>query len=135
MLLSKHCSMEMNDSQPEDTTAKRLSEAVSDQVRFPSNGNDTVKQEMAKALLVQGISEEAVCRLLHIDSEMLPDKSVKAVYENEDVEAHYNITPYTFKPRVGRKLLVNPFVDMGQGILNCIEQLYMSHSRQGEKLL
>jgi len=73
MLLSKHCSMEMNDSQPEDTTAKRLSEAVSDQVRFPSNGNDTVKQEMAKALLVQGISEEAVCRLLHIDSEMLPD--------------------------------------------------------------
>lgn len=57
-------------------------------------------------------------------SEMLPGSIVKAAYENEDVEAHYNITPYAFKPRIGKKLLVNPFVDMGQGVLECVERQY-----------
>lgn len=64
-------------------------------------------------------------------SEMLPGQNIKAAYENEDVEAHYNITPYAFKPRIGRKLLVNPFVDMGQGILDCVEQHY--HKTQAAK--
>jgi UDP-glucose 4-epimerase len=55
-------------------------------------------------------------------SEMLPSHDVRTIFENEDIEAHYNITPYSFKPRLGRKLLVNPFVDMGQGVLDSIEE-------------
>ena len=66
-------------------------------------------------------------------SEMLPDSKVNAAYENQDVEAHYNVTPYVFKPRLGKKLLVNPFVDMGQGILDCVEQHY--HDANADKKL
>lgn len=37
---------------------------------------------------------------------------------------HYQVTPYAFHPKVGRKLTFNHYVDMGQGILQMLEQLY-----------
>lgn len=37
---------------------------------------------------------------------------------------HYQVTPYAFHPRVGRKLTTNYYVDMGQGLLQMLEQLY-----------
>jgi len=39
-------------------------------------------------------------------------------------DGHYQMTPYAFNPRVGRKLTSNDYVDMGQGILQMLEQLY-----------
>jgi UDP-glucose 4-epimerase len=39
-------------------------------------------------------------------------------------DGHYQVTPYAFNPRVGRKLTSNYYVDMGQGILQMLEQLY-----------
>jgi len=38
------------------------------------NGNKTVKLEMAAELLMQGLSEEAVCRILNLSSELLHEK-------------------------------------------------------------
>ncbi|MCD6390774.1 MAG: NAD(P)-dependent oxidoreductase [Dehalococcoidia bacterium] len=37
---------------------------------------------------------------------------------------HYNITPYSFVPRIGRKLVTHEYVDMGQGLLECISEIY-----------
>jgi UDP-glucose 4-epimerase len=37
---------------------------------------------------------------------------------------HYSVTPYSFQPRVGRKLTTNLSVDMGQGILQILEELH-----------
>ncbi|MCK5604522.1 NAD(P)-dependent oxidoreductase [Candidatus Pacearchaeota archaeon] len=39
-------------------------------------------------------------------------------------KAHYKITPYNFSPKLGMKLVNNPHVDMGQGLLLCITELY-----------
>ena len=39
-------------------------------------------------------------------------------------DAHYRVTPYAFNPRVGRKLTSNCYVDMGQGLLQILEQLH-----------
>ncbi len=64
--------------------------------------------------------------------EMLPDREIQAVYENEDIEAHYNITPYAYKPRLGRKLTVNPFVDLGQGVLECVDHVFKRNSCKRE---
>jgi UDP-glucose 4-epimerase len=38
-------------------------------------------------------------------------------------DGHYKVTPYSFNPRVGRKLTSNYYVDMGQGVLQMLEQL------------
>lgn len=37
---------------------------------------------------------------------------------------HYQITPYAFQPRIGRKLVLNEHVDLGQGLLDCLREIY-----------
>ncbi|WP_159950333.1 NAD-dependent epimerase/dehydratase family protein [Polaribacter septentrionalilitoris] len=37
---------------------------------------------------------------------------------------HYKFTPYSFSPSLSRKLVANPHIDMGQGLLECIRAVY-----------
>jgi UDP-glucose 4-epimerase len=37
--------------------------------------------------------------------------------------AHYAITPYTFRPRLARKLVSSWYVDMGQGLVDCLDEI------------
>jgi UDP-glucose 4-epimerase len=50
--------------------------------------------------------------------------AVHYLTESDTTGSHYQVTPYAFQPRVGRKLTTNYYVDMGQGILQMLEQLY-----------
>jgi UDP-glucose 4-epimerase len=50
----------------------------------------------------------------HVKIEILPSQR----------KAHYKITPYNFSPKLGRKLVNNPHIDMGQGLLQCMAELY-----------
>jgi len=43
-------------------------------------------------------------------------------------DSHYRVTPYAFTPRVGRKLTANCYVDMGQGLLQILEELHAGES-------
>ncbi len=40
---------------------------------------------------------------------------------------HYQITPYAFKPKTGRKLIPNYYTDLGEGLLNCLAELHARH--------
>ncbi len=44
---------------------------------------------------------------------------------------HYNLTPYTFHPKIGKKLVSHYYLDMGQGLLDCLDEIY--HSEQGRQ--
>ena len=37
--------------------------------------------------------------------------------------AHYTLTPYSFSPKIGHKLVSTYYVDMGQGLLECLQEL------------
>ncbi len=37
---------------------------------------------------------------------------------------HYSVTPYAYTPRAGRKLVTTHYVDMGQGLLQLVEELH-----------
>lgn len=37
---------------------------------------------------------------------------------------HYAITPYRFKPRLARKLVSELYIDMGQGLLDCLQEIH-----------
>lgn len=37
--------------------------------------------------------------------------------------AHYQMTPYAFRPQIARKLVSHHYVDLGQGLLDCLEEL------------
>jgi UDP-glucose 4-epimerase len=43
---------------------------------------------------------------------------------------HYSVTPYAFTPRPGRKLVTTEYVDMGQGLLQMIEELHGSRGHE-----
>ena len=38
--------------------------------------------------------------------------------------AHYAITPYAFRPRVARKLISSYYIDMGQGLVDCLAEIH-----------
>ncbi len=36
---------------------------------------------------------------------------------------HYFITPYSFRPKIAKKLVSNPYLDMGQGLVDCLQEI------------
>lgn len=72
--------------------------------------------------------------LLEMVKEMLGNK-VKIVYKPKKSETHYNVTPYNFNPKLGRKFVNNPHIDMGQGLLSCMHEIYHQlHKDRHEEL-
>lgn len=52
-------------------------------------------------------------------------KEIKLEYlPANDWESHYKITPYFFKPKTAKKLVNTSFHDMGQGLLECLSEIY-----------
>jgi UDP-glucose 4-epimerase len=41
---------------------------------------------------------------------------------------HYKFTPYSFEPSVSKKLIANPHIDMGQGLLECIRAVHKNEN-------
>lgn len=72
--------------------------------------------------------------LLDMIREMLGNK-ITIEIEPSTRKAHYRITPYNFSPKLGLKLVNNPHVDMGQGLLQCIAELFEKmHSEKTAEL-
>jgi UDP-glucose 4-epimerase len=44
-----------------------------------------------------------------------------------DAVGHYSFTPYTFHPKIAKKLVNNYYLDMGQGLLDCLEEIDQSN--------
>lgn len=90
------------------------------------------EQYLNQHLTITGHQTFRVKDVMMMIAEIL-GKDVSLNFRNEDVEHHYSITPYAYKPRPGKKLTVNPFVDMGQGILDCIHEIAEKSHEQGAK--
>lgn len=61
--------------------------------------------------------------LLDMINEILGN-TVKIEVEPSTRKAHYKITPYNFSPKLGLKMVNNPHVDMGQGLLLALSEIY-----------
>jgi len=61
---------------------------------------------------------------LHIMIKEILGKDIKLEFgPPTDWASHYEITPYSFKPQVAKKLTSNQYHDLGQGLLECIEEI------------
>lgn len=67
--------------------------------------------------------------LLYMLKEMLSNELEIEIHPSTR-KAHYKITPYNFNPKMGLKLTSNPHIDMGQGLLQCIAELYEQVHRE-----
>lgn len=74
-------------------------------------------------IILSGHERMQVKTLMKMVSEMIPD-GVELKFENQKSEGHYDITPYGFHPKVGHKLVANDYVELGQGIMDCLADIH-----------
>lgn len=77
-----------------------------------------------KNLVLTGNDKLEVSDLFKMFGEILGKKSeVRFLGDEGKGNGHYNITPYAYTPKLGSKLVSNEYVDMGQGIIQVIEEI------------
>ena len=76
-----------------------------------------------KNIILTGTEKYKYADLLDLINEILGG-TLKIDCQNKDYEGHYTYSPYSFSPSVGQKLITNPCVDFGQGLLECIDKIH-----------
>jgi UDP-glucose 4-epimerase len=51
-------------------------------------------------------------------------KEITINFSGQESSAHYTYTPYSFTPKIGHKLFDHRYLDMGQGFLECLHEIY-----------
>lgn len=74
-------------------------------------------------LILTGQERMPVKNLMRMIAEMIPG-GAELHFGNQKVDGHYVMTPYAFHPKVGNKLVTNDYVDLGQGLLDCLAELH-----------
>lgn len=74
-------------------------------------------------IILTGMEKLKRIELLTMINEIMQNKlSIKQI--SDDNMGHYKITPYTFHPTTAKKLVANPYIDLGQGLLECIQEIH-----------
>jgi len=74
-------------------------------------------------IILTGMEKLKRIELLTMINEIMQNKlEVKQISSNN--MGHYKITPYSYHPTVAKKLVANPYIDLGQGLLECIQEIY-----------
>ena len=47
---------------------------------------------------------------------------------------HYELTPYSFRPRVAKRMVASSYYDLGQGILDVIHEAYSKSVKNGKDI-
>jgi len=71
--------------------------------------------------------------LLRMIQEILGGKVEITFSPEQRNPEHYELTPYRFTPRMARKIVPNVFVDIGQGILDLVEEVYLENGPKESK--
>lgn len=74
-------------------------------------------------VIITGGQQMKVRDLLTMVREML-DNKIEIIYRQPESRYHYEITPYTFAPKLAKRLVSMTYLDLGQGILKAIQSLY-----------
>jgi UDP-glucose 4-epimerase len=74
-------------------------------------------------VVISGNQPMRVGDLFTMIGEML-GKELRITYQEDPGSGHYQITPYAFMPKLGKKLTPNLTTDLGQGILRVMEEVH-----------
>lgn len=76
-----------------------------------------------KCMVITGSYTLSSKELLVMIKEML-NNEIEINFTNEPSAHHYSITAHSFIPKIGSKIAPNPSIDMGEGVLHEIEEIY-----------
>jgi UDP-glucose 4-epimerase len=69
--------------------------------------------------------------LLTMIREMLGNR-IEVGFLPANAELHYDVTPYSFNPKIAKVYRGDSYLDLGQGILQCLEEIYKKYSPSKE---
>ena len=85
---------------------------------------EILKPEYANQYIIfTGNQQIQVGKVIKMIGEML-GHTIDIQITDDPNNSHYEITPYNFTPRMGKKYVASLHTDLGQGILQIIEQLH-----------
>ena len=84
-----------------------------------------------ECVIVTGQKVMRYREFLEMINEML-NGTVEIEYRERRQDTHYKITPYTFDPKFARKMSPAQHIDLGQGLLHCMNEIY-SATQEGKK--
>lgn len=73
-------------------------------------------------IIVSGHNSMKFKELVLVIKEIL-GKDIKIEYSEKKDPDHYDYTPYSFMPKVGHKLVNHYYLDLGQGLLECLHEM------------
>jgi len=76
-----------------------------------------------ECVILSGVEPLKRHDLIRMIQEMLGNK-IDIEYLPTESKHHYKITPYAFKPKTAKKLVSKYYLDIGQGMLECIQNVY-----------
>lgn len=81
---------------------------------------------------LSGMERFSYDELLGILKEMMNDE-VTIEMRDEPYDGHYVLTPYSFAPTAGVKLVNNPGIEFGQGLLECLAHVHHQIEEEREE--
>jgi UDP-glucose 4-epimerase len=88
------------------------------------------KQYDNQYVVISSYQQMKIKDLLIMIKEMLGNK-IEVEYLPTDAgpysEVHYEVTPYSFNPRIAKKIISEYYLDMGQGILQVLQEIHTKH--------
>ncbi|MFA5906252.1 MAG: NAD(P)-dependent oxidoreductase [Desulfobacula sp.] len=85
---------------------------------------EILKPEYANQnIVLTGNQPMTIRNVFNMIAEML-GKKIRFKFKNDSDNAHYMITPYSFSPRIGKKMTPSVQFDLGQGVLHIIEDIH-----------
>lgn len=82
-------------------------------------------------VMLTGHQKMRIKDLMIMIREMLGNR-IELEFIPNDANIHYEITPYTFNPKIAKKIVGEYYLDMGQGLLQCLEEVYKKYHGCGE---
>ncbi|SVC63000.1 uncharacterized protein METZ01_LOCUS315854 [marine metagenome] len=73
-------------------------------------------------IVITGQNPIKTREMLELIREMI-DQNIVFEFSHHENNFHYTLTPYSFTPKVGSKLVSNLYTDMGQGLLECLQEI------------
>ena len=81
--------------------------------------------------MITGTQTRKVHEVLDMIKEIL-NNEIKITYDKKNLEGHYQLTPYSFRPKVALKITSKNHHDLGQGILDCVYDEYQKLKNKDE---
>lgn len=82
-----------------------------------------------QVVVLTGHQPMTVKALLEMIQEIL-NKPLRVTFQGPNPLVHYRRTPYNFQPKIGKKLIGTYYLDLGQGLLACLNEI---HEREKDK--